>query len=102
MLDGSLGGAAQKYAFVARVSMRCDDDEIHFPFRQWLRLRGLEGEGSRLCEPAILRKRYLRAFETHAQELEDAHRAVGVELHTFQTGRDIGDSLIGFLRRRHV
>jgi uncharacterized protein (DUF58 family) len=84
------------------ISLRVlDDDEMKFPFEHWLRIRGLEGEASRLCEPAILRKRYVAAFDEHSAALDEAHRAVGVELYTFQTGRDLGDSLIGFLRRRH-
>jgi uncharacterized protein (DUF58 family) len=77
-----------------------DDDEIEFPFTHWLRLRGLEGETPRLCEPALVRQRYLAAFNAHAQDLHDACRGAGVEFHTFSTGRPLADSLIGFLRHR--
>jgi uncharacterized protein (DUF58 family) len=83
------------------VSLRVlDDDEIEFPFRDPVRLRGLEGEGPRLCEPALVRQRYLEKFAAHAQQLHDAHRAHRVEFHTLATGRDLGDALIAFLRHR--
>jgi uncharacterized protein (DUF58 family) len=77
-----------------------DPDEIEFPFRHWLRLRGLEGESPRLCEPALVRQRYLSAFEAHARSLHDACRGAGVEIHTFSTGKPLGETLIGFLRHR--
>jgi uncharacterized protein (DUF58 family) len=77
-----------------------DDDEVEFPFRQPVRLRGLEGEPPRLCEPALVRQRYLENFRAHAQQLHDAHRAHRAEYHTLQTGRDLGDALIAFLRHR--
>jgi uncharacterized protein (DUF58 family) len=83
------------------ISLRVlDDDEVEFPFRQWLRLRGLEGEGARLIEPALVRQRYLDGFRAHASALHDAHRAAGAEFHTFQTGRPLAETLIGFLRHR--
>jgi uncharacterized protein (DUF58 family) len=77
-----------------------DEDEIEFPFKQWLRLRGLEGEGARLCEPALMRQRYLAAFNAHAQDLHDACRGAGVEFHSFSTGKPLAEALIGFLRHR--
>jgi uncharacterized protein (DUF58 family) len=77
-----------------------DVDEVEFPFRQWLRLRGLEGEGARLCEPALMRQRYLAAFGAHAQALHDTCRGAGVEFHTLSTGRPLADSLVAFLRHR--
>jgi uncharacterized protein (DUF58 family) len=77
-----------------------DPDEIDFPFRQWLRLRGLEGERGRLCEPALVRQQYLARFEAHGRALQDACRGAGVEFHTFSTGKPLGETLIGFLRHR--
>ncbi len=77
-----------------------DEDEVEFPFDGWLRIRGLEGEGRRLCEPAIVRQRYLDAFAKHERELHDGCRALGAEMHTFTTGRDVGDALVAFLRHR--
>ena len=77
-----------------------DPDEIEFPFRNWVRLRGLEGEGSRLCEPALVRQRYLASFARHAQALHEAHRAHAAEFHLFRTDRPLDDALVTFLRRR--
>jgi uncharacterized protein (DUF58 family) len=77
-----------------------DDDEIEFPFNRWLRLRGLEGEGVRLCEPAIVREQYQSAFAAHKKALHDACQALDVELHTFATSRNVGDALAGFLKHR--
>lgn len=77
-----------------------DDDEMEFPFRHWLQLRGMEGEGARLIEPALARQRYLENFGRHAQSLHEAFRGADAEFHTFQTGRPMADALIGFLRHR--
>ena len=88
---------ARHEAILIRV---LDPDEIEFPFRQWLRLRGLEGESPRLCEPALVRQRYLARFQGHARSLEEICRGAGAEFHTFSTGRPLAESLIGFLRHR--
>ena len=77
-----------------------DDDERDFPFQRWLRLRGLEGEGQRLCQPAVVRQRYRSRFAAHERALNAACAALRVELHTFITSRDIGDALASFLRHR--
>ncbi len=39
-----------------------DEDETTFPFRRWLRFSGMEGERPLVCEPALVRKRYLAGF----------------------------------------
>ena len=77
-----------------------DPDEIEFPFRNWVRLRGLEGEGARLCEPALVRQKYLASFARHAQALHEAHRAHAAEFHAFRTDRALDDALVSFLRHR--
>lgn len=77
-----------------------DDDEITFPFDSWVRLRGLEHEGDRMCEPAVIRQRYLESFANHEAQLRDACRATDAEFHTFVTSRDVGDALAGFLKHR--
>jgi uncharacterized protein (DUF58 family) len=83
------------------ISLRVlDPDEIDFPFSHWLRLRGLEGEGLRLCEPALVRQQYLEKFTQHAQGLHDAHRQHAAEFHLFQTSAPLDDTLIAFLRHR--
>jgi uncharacterized protein (DUF58 family) len=77
-----------------------DEDEVTFPFDSWVRLRGLEGEAARMCEPAVARQRYLEAFGAHEESLREACRRTDVEFHTFVTSRDVGDALAGFLKHR--
>jgi uncharacterized protein (DUF58 family) len=77
-----------------------DDDEIEFPFRNWTRLNGMEGESPRLVEPALMRRSYLAAFDAHRRELAELWRRFGVEAHTFMTGGALDVSLIAFLRHR--
>jgi uncharacterized protein (DUF58 family) len=77
-----------------------DADERDFPFRNWSRFRGLEGERPYLCEPALIRKTYIQNFNRHRQELEDTCRALGSEFHTFSTDKPLIDSLTMFLHRR--
>ena len=79
-----------------------DADETTFPFRRWARFRGLEGEGSRVCEPALVRKRYLDGFRSHAAQLEAACRALHCESHTFLSSRPLDESLTTFLQHRRV
>jgi hypothetical protein len=79
-----------------------DVDETTFPFRRWSRFRGLEGERSQVCEPALVRKKYLDGFRAHASQLDSACRALHCELHTFLTDRALDESLTGFLRHRHM
>lgn len=75
-------------------------DEIEFPFRTWVRLRGLEGERPQICQPAAMRALYLENFHRHAQQLQERCRSLGAELATFVTDRPVIDSLTAFLRRR--
>jgi len=77
-----------------------DRDEIEFPFRNWTRFRGLEGERASLCEPALVRKRYQDNQRRHARELEDACRALRAEWQTFVTDKSLADSLPAFLHHR--
>jgi uncharacterized protein (DUF58 family) len=77
-----------------------DRDEIDFPFRRWSRFNGLEGERPYLCEPAMVRKRYLDSFQAHTRQLHDGCRSAGVELHTFMTDKPMDDALANFLVRR--
>jgi uncharacterized protein (DUF58 family) len=49
-----------------------DRDEIEFPFRNWTRFRGLEGERASLCEPSLVRKRYMENQRRDGRELDDA------------------------------
>ena len=77
-----------------------DADEVEFPFRTWSRFRGLEGERSNLCEPALVRKVYLENFRRHKEELHETCRALGVEFYSFVTDKPLIESVTFFLRRR--
>jgi uncharacterized protein (DUF58 family) len=93
--------ARLRYARHEVIALRVlDPDEIDFPFRHALRLRGLEGEGARLCEPALVRQQYLDRFAAHAAALHDAHRRHAAEFHTFKTSEPLDDALVSFLRHR--
>ncbi|MGB7160445.1 MAG: DUF58 domain-containing protein [Tepidisphaeraceae bacterium] len=78
-----------------------DVDETTFPFRRWARFRGLEGERSQVCEPALVRRKYLDGFRSHADQLAGACRALHCEMHTFLTDRPLDQTLTGFLQHRH-
>src|SRR5204862_4688006 len=56
-----------------------DRHELDFPFRNWTRFRGLEGERGRLVEPALSRKSYKENFARHKKGMEAACLAVGGE-----------------------
>lgn len=77
-----------------------DPDEVEFPFRRWSRFNGLEAERPYLCEPSMVRKRYLENFNAHAEALKGACRAMHVEYHTFMTDKPLEDTLATFLLRR--
>ena len=77
-------------------------DEREFPFRNWSRFNGLEGEKPRLCEPAMMRRTYLDHFQKHAAELQAAANALHVEFHEFLTDTPVADALTGFLARRSL
>jgi uncharacterized protein (DUF58 family) len=77
-----------------------DRDELDFPFRQWSRFRGLEGERPMLLEPALMRKVYLDNFKAHRRGLEDACRSLGVEFFPFVTDQPLIASITQLLHRR--
>jgi uncharacterized protein (DUF58 family) len=79
-----------------------DPDEQEFPFQRWVRFKGLEGEPSQLCEPVLVRRRYLERFKAHAASVDRTCAALGVELHTLSTKRPLADALTHFLQRRAV
>jgi len=74
--------------------------EIEFPFRTWRQFRGLEGERARLVEPAMMRRAYLEAFQTHQAQLQRVCGSLGVELHTMISDEPMVDALLHLLRRR--
>jgi uncharacterized protein (DUF58 family) len=77
-----------------------DRDEIQFPFRNWVRCRGLEGERAQLIEPALVRRTYLDNFRKHRRSLEETCRALGAEFYSFVTEKPLIDSITSFLHRR--
>jgi len=77
-----------------------DRDEEEFPFRTWCRFRGLEGESARLCEPAVVRKRYIERFRRHRRELREVCLGLGVEFQPFVTDRPVLDAIRVMIRRR--
>ena len=70
-----------------------DADEQEFPFRNWSRFRGLEGEVPLLCEPAIVRQNYLDNFRRHQQQLADTCRSQNIEHHCYLTDKSLPDWL---------
>jgi uncharacterized protein (DUF58 family) len=77
-----------------------DRHELDFPFRNWTRFKGLEGERGRLIEPALVRRSYKDNFERHKKGLEAACLALGVELLSFVTDRPLLEALRRFMMRR--
>lgn len=77
-----------------------DHDEVAFPFRNWSRFRGMEGEKPHLCEPAVVRKTYLDNFHAHESALTEACRTLGAELNTYITDRPLIDWLTAFVHSR--
>ncbi len=77
-----------------------DKDEAEFPFKNWSRFRGLEGERPQLCEPALMRQTYLDNFGNHRDQLKELCRAMKMECHELFTDRPLIDAVTGFLSRR--
>ena len=77
-----------------------DRDELDFPFKNWSKFRGLEGEKPHLCESSLVRKSYLASFRRHAEELKDACRALRVQHADFVTDKPLLDAVTQFLHRR--
>jgi uncharacterized protein (DUF58 family) len=77
-----------------------DSDELTFPFKNWSRFRGLEGERPQLCESAMIRKTYLQNFAEHARSTDESLRSMMIESETFVTDKPLADALTSFLHRR--
>jgi uncharacterized protein (DUF58 family) len=83
------------------IAMRIlDRNEIDFPFRRWMRFRGMEGEASILSETVLARQSYQQNFQNHLREVEQAFHLLGGEFATFTTDLPLIDTLTTFLRRR--
>ncbi len=79
-----------------------DPDEQEFPMRNWTRLRGLEGEGARLCEPAVMRRSYLDSFNRHRRALAETCLSLGVELQNFATDRPLLETIRSMISRHDL
>ncbi len=77
-----------------------DRDELEFPFRRWARFRGLEGERSQLCEPALMRKVYLDNFQAHCHDLKETSRTLGAVFYSFVTDKPVIESITYFLHQQ--
>jgi uncharacterized protein (DUF58 family) len=77
-----------------------DRDEESFPFKNWSRFRGMEGEKPLMMEPAMARKQYLANFQQHRDELQKTCSAVNAEFVTFRTDEPLIESVTKFLHRR--
>jgi uncharacterized protein (DUF58 family) len=77
-----------------------DRNELEFPFRNWTRFRGMEGERGRLVEPALARRAYKENFERHRREMEAACLALRVDLIQLVTDRGILEAIRRFMMRR--
>ena len=75
-------------------------DEQSFPFKNWSLFQGLEGERGYLCEPAMMRKKYLANFDRHSRELTTICRSMSADLHVMTTDLPIADALRRFLKAR--
>lgn len=79
-----------------------DPDELEFPFRNFWRFRGLEGEQTSLCDTSLLRQTYLKNIARHELGLAEMCRALGMERTRFLTEQPLDEALLTFLRRREL
>lgn len=78
------------------------EDEIEFPFRNWHRFRGLEGESPAICEPAVMRDAYLREFAEHDRQIAETARSLGADYLTLRSGGDLFEAVSDIVRRRQA
>jgi uncharacterized protein (DUF58 family) len=74
-------------------------DEETFPFRNWVRFRGIEGEAAVLCEPAVVRKTYQENFRRHRKALREACLALRAEFQSVTSDKPMLDTLRQVLKR---
>jgi len=77
-----------------------DRDEEQFPFRTWMRFRGLEGECGQLCEPVVLRRVYLEAFARHRRIIREMCLGLHAEFGSYVTDRPVLEALKQFVGRQ--
>lgn len=79
-----------------------DARERDFAFSDEVPLEGMEGEGIIKVDPRAIREEYLRGFEEHQHQLDNAARGCGFEMVTIDTHDWLGPPLSMFLARREA
>lgn len=77
-----------------------DPDELEFPFRSFIRFRGLEMDQTSLCNASMLRATYQSRMKSHERELKQACQKLAIEYVRFVTDQPMDEALISFLRKR--
>lgn len=77
-----------------------DPDEMEFPFISTVQFAGMENERPSLWNAGLVRREYLRRFQSHSDELRricDRHK---VQLHELSTQAPLADALLSVLGSR--
>ena len=77
-----------------------DHAELHFPFRQNLKLEGLEGLGERFCDPIAVRKSYLEELNRHLEQIRVGCRQDKVDYVQLDTSEPLDVALVRYLATR--
>lgn len=77
-----------------------DDAELTFPFKTPMRFRGLEGLGSLMTEPRVMRDRYLREIRAFVSELRRGCHEQRIDYGMFNTSASLNTVLGTFLATR--
>jgi uncharacterized protein (DUF58 family) len=75
-------------------------EELTFPFRREAFFQDLELFKRMRINPNTVRKHYLKEFQAFRDRLQQAMTDLNVDLMTFSTADDLGDTLSFYLRRR--
>lgn len=77
-----------------------DPNELEFPFGGPVKFEGLEGRPDLLCQPRLIRKRYLEALNDHIRMLKTACERNRVDYVLMSTAQPLDVALAGFLQSR--
>ncbi len=75
-------------------------EELTFPFRREAFFQDMELFGRMRVNPNTVRRHYLKEFQAFRDTLRQSMTDVNVDLMTFSTGDDLGETLAFYLRRR--
>jgi len=78
-----------------------DRQEEAFEFTESVPFEGLEDEGRIRVDPRALRSEYLKAFESHREQVEKAARSFGFDYQRVCTHEWLGPPLAAFIARRN-